>query len=182
MKIFKSSVVFVTALFLLVLSASPLQAHAFKSKKTWGTSTRSTLTISGVGSVGDTTYGTCVFNTNKTFLLKETENGKTRQYKGTYLLNNSRSKFDSIKLNNSGISSMKKMLIDWVKEFARDGGVSISSVSISISSVSITKSSVNKVTGRPNKTRVLIKGKVSANVDGSRQTAAFKYTNYTSFY
>ncbi len=160
-----------------------IDTNAADVKYEWNTTYSSKLTISGLISESDTTYGDCTLFDDGTFNCYEDEHGRDRNYTGTYI--EIRSTKSSIKYQSSfdsnGLQEFKNMLTDWAKDLANDEGAEISNISFNFTSVKTSQMTISKKTNLPGKVTITIKGKVSAKLDGVYTTKNFSYTSKITF-
>ena len=160
-----------------------IDTNAADVKYEWNTTYSSKLTISGLISDSDTTYGDCTLFDDGTFNCYEDEHGRDRNYTGTYT--EIKSTKSSIKyefsFDSNGLQEYENMLTDWAEDLANDEGAEISNISFNFTSVKISKMTISRKTNLPGKVTVTIKGKVSANLNGVYATKKFSYTSKIVF-
>ena len=127
----------------------------------------------------DITYGTVTFNDDYTFKLYETDTG--RSFTGTFSLVNNGKKIAFV-LDQSSLDEIKNgTLTDWLTQMAEEGGIAISDISFDFSNVRIPNAKISKKTNLPSYALIVIKGKVSATVNGKYKTKNFSYRCKVTF-
>jgi hypothetical protein len=153
------------------------------SKYEWNTTYSAKISIPGVISASDTTFGNCTLYDDGTFNCYEDEHGRDRNYTGTYTTIGSTK--SSIKyqfsFDSNGLQEYKNMLTDWAEDLANDEGAEISNISFNFTSVKTSRITISKKTNLPGKVTITIKGKVSANLNGVYTTKNFSYTSKITF-
>ncbi len=147
----------------------------------WNTIYSSKVTVSGLASESDKTYGDCTLYDNGTFNCYEDDHGIDRNYTGTYVhIGTTGYKIQFI-LDSNGLQEYRDMLTGWAEDLAYEEGVQISNLSFSFTTVMTSQVKISKKSGIPGKAKVTIKGKVSADLDGKYTTKSFSFSSKITF-
>ena len=150
-------------------------------KYRWNTTYTAKLTISGLVSASDVTYGNCALFDNGIFACYEDEHGRDRNYTGTYTVVGSAGNRIQFTFDSDGVQEYKSMLTDWAEELAGEEGMPIGNISYKFTSFRIPQITISKKTNLPGSVTLTIRGKVSATLDGDFTTKSFSYTSKITF-
>jgi hypothetical protein len=161
--------------------AGPQVGGSAVVKYGWNTTYTAKLTVTGLVSDSDITFGSCTLYEDGTFNCYENEHGTGRNYGGTYTLIGKKKNKVQFTFGQSSVQEYKSVLTDWVEALAAEDGATLSNISFDFTTFKIPKATIPTTATQTGSVTLTIKGKVSATLDGVYTTKKFSYTSKISY-